>query len=146
MTMPSRIKIVEVGPRDGLQNESSPVSVAEKTKLISLLCDSGLQAIETGSFVSPRHVPQMADSAEVYAGLNKDNGVTYQVLVPNQRGYTDALAAGVKEIAVFAAVTETFSQKNIGCSIDESIKRFIDITGSAQQHGIKRLGGAPGGG
>ena len=140
MTMPSRVKIVEVGPRDGLQNESSPVSVSEKIKLITLLCESGLRVIETGSFVSPRHVPQMADSAAVYAGLNRDNGVTYQVLVPNQRGYTDAKAAGVTEIAVFAAVTESFSQKNIGCSIDESIKRFTDVTAKALQQGIKVRG------
>lgn len=138
--MPSRVKIVEVGPRDGLQNESSLISVGEKIKLIELLCASGLRVIETGSFVSPRHVPQMADSAAVYAGLNKNNGVAYQVLVPNQRGYTDARAAGVNEIAVFAAVTESFSQKNIGCSIAESIKRFTDITGDALQHGIKVRG------
>lgn len=137
MTMPSRVKIVEVGPRDGLQNESNPVSVGEKIKLIELLCASGLKVIETGSFVSPRHVPQMAESAAVYAGLQKDNGVSYQVLVPNQRGYADAQAAGVNEIAVFAAVTETFSQKNIGCSINESIDRFTDITSTALKQGIK---------
>ena len=140
MTIPSRVKIVEVGPRDGLQNESNPVSVDETIKLIELLCASGLSTIETGSFVSPRHVPQMADSAAVYAGLQKDNGVNYQVLVPNQRGYADAQAAGVSEIAVFAAVTETFSQKNIGCSVSESIKRFTDITATALQQGIKVRG------
>ena len=140
MNMPSRVKIVEVGPRDGLQNEKKPVSTTEKIKLIELLAASGLQVIETGSFVSPRHVPQMADSAAVYVALNHHNGVAYPVLVPNQRGYTDAKAAGVTEIAVFAAVTETFSQKNIGCGIDESIKRFTDITHHALQQGTRVRG------
>jgi len=140
MNMPSRVKIVEVGPRDGLQNESTPVAVKEKIKLIDLLCDSGLSVIETGSFVSAKHVPQMADSAAVYAGLNQNNKVTYQVLVPNKHGYSDAKAAGAKEIAVFAAATETFSQKNIACSVADSIERFTQLTADALDDGMRVRG------
>ncbi len=140
MNLPSRVKIVEVGPRDGLQNEKTTVTTAEKIKLIHLLAKSGLQAIEVGSFVSPKHVPQMADSAQVLSGLNKIDGVQYSFLVPNQKGFEIALDTGVSEIAVFAAASETFSQKNIACSIDESIDRFSDITGSAIEKGIKVRG------
>jgi hydroxymethylglutaryl-CoA lyase len=140
MNPPDHVKIVEVGPRDGLQNEKKPVSTSEKIKLINLLVESGLQAIEVGSFVSKKHVPQMADSAAVYAGLDKHKAIAYPVLVPNQRGYEDAQAAGVAEIAVFAAVSETFSQKNIGCSIDQSMERFAAITANALQQNIKVRG------
>lgn len=140
MNLPSRVKIVEVGPRDGLQNEKITVTTTEKIELIHLLADSGLQTIEVGSFVSPKHVPQMADSAQVFLGLNKTDNVQYQFLVPNQKGFEIALDAGVPEIAVFAAASETFSQKNIACSIDESIDRFSAITSNAIKKGIKVRG------
>jgi len=140
MTLPRSVKIVEVGPRDGLQNESTPVSAAVKIDLINRLSQSGLRVIESGAFVSPKWVPQMADTVEVYAGIDRRAGVTYPVLVPNERGMEDVLRAGVNEIAVFASASEPFSQKNINCSIDESLERFKPVLKLARDNQIKVRG------
>lgn len=136
MSLPSHVRLVEVGPRDGLQNEAQPISVADKVRLVDALSDAGLSYIEVGSFVSPKWVPQMAGSAEVFAQIQRKPGVTYGALAPNLRGFEDALAAGVKEVAVFAAASEAFSQRNINCSISESLERFAPIMAAAKQHGI----------
>ena len=124
---PSTVKIVEVGPRDGLQNEAKTISVADKIKYIQLLAEAGLTYIEAGAFVSPKWVPQMADTEHVLAALDLKGLVTYAVLVPNMKGMEAAIAAGVRDVAVFAAASESFSQKNINCSIDESIERFLPV-------------------
>ena len=128
--------MVEVGPRDGLQNEPDTVSTAVKRELIDRLSGAGLRAIEAGSFVSPKWVPQMADTAEVLAGINRKPGVSYGVLTPNMEGFDRALEAKADEVAVFAAASETFSQKNVNCSIDESIERFRPVTEAAGAAGI----------
>ena len=140
MTLPSHVRLVEVGPRDGLQNEANPISVADKVQLVDALSAAGLSYIEVGSFVSPKWVPQMAGSAEVFAQIQRKPGVTYGALAPNLRGFEDALAAGVKEVAVFAAASEAFSQRNINCSISESLERFAPIMAAAKQHGISVRG------
>ncbi|MBF6030273.1 hydroxymethylglutaryl-CoA lyase [Pseudomonas sp. P115] len=140
MPLPSHVRLVEVGPRDGLQNEALPISVADKVLLVDALSAAGLSYIEVGSFVSPKWVPQMAGSAEVFAQIQRKPGVTYGALVPNLRGFEDALAAGVKEVAVFAAASEAFSQRNINCSISESLERFAPIMAAAKQHGISVRG------
>ncbi|WP_448554410.1 hydroxymethylglutaryl-CoA lyase [Thalassotalea montiporae] len=140
MAMPSTVKLVEVGPRDGLQNEAQLISAADKIALINRLTDAGLSYIEAGSFVSPKWVPQMATSTEVCQGINKKAGVTYAALTPNLKGFEAALAAGVEEVAIFGAASEAFSQKNINCSISESIERFSPVVASAQAHGIKVRG------
>ncbi|WP_348747979.1 hydroxymethylglutaryl-CoA lyase [Pseudomonas rhodesiae] len=140
MTLPSHVRLVEVGPRDGLQNEANPISVADKVQLVDALSAAGLSYIEVGSFVSPKWVPQMAGSAEVFAQIQRKPGVTYGALAPNLRGFEDALAAGVKEVAVFAAASEAFSQRNINCSISESLERFAPIMAAAQQHGVSVRG------
>jgi hydroxymethylglutaryl-CoA lyase len=132
--------LVEVGPRDGLQNEAHPISVADKVQLVDALSAAGLSYIEVGSFVSPKWVPQMAGSAEVFAQIRRKSGVTYGALAPNLRGFEDALAAGVKEVAVFAAASEAFSQRNINCSISESLERFAPLMAAARQHGISVRG------
>jgi hydroxymethylglutaryl-CoA lyase len=134
------VRLVEVGPRDGLQNESRPVSVSDKLQLVHDLADAGVSYIEAGSFVSPKWVPQMAGSAELFAGIQRKDGVTYAALTPNLRGFEDALAAGVKEVAVFAAASESFSQRNINCSISESLDRFLPILEAARLHGISVRG------
>jgi hydroxymethylglutaryl-CoA lyase len=134
------VRLVEVGPRDGLQNESRPVSVSDKLQLVHDLADAGVSYIEAGSFVSPKWVPQMAGSAELFAGIRPRDGVTYAALAPNLRGFEDALAAGVKEVAVFAAASESFSQRNINCSISESLDRFLPIMEAARLHGISVRG------
>ena len=121
MILPKRVKIVEVGPRDGLQNEKTLVPAAVKTALIDRLSRTGLAAIEVTSFVSPKWVPQMADNVEVLSGITRKPGVAYPVLVPNLKGLEAALAADVKEIAVFASASELFSRNNINCSVAESI-------------------------
>ncbi len=131
MSLPQAVRIVEVGPRDGLQNEAVLVPAPVKRHLIQLLIDSGLKTIEVGSFVSPRWVPQMADTADILASLPRDNGVRYPVLVPNAQGMAAALAAGATEIAVFVAASESFSRKNINCSIDESFVRLIQVAETA---------------
>lgn len=138
--IPSHVRLVEVGPRDGLQNEAQPISVADKVQLVDALSAAGLSYIEVGSFVSPKWVPQMAGSAEVFAQIQRKPGVTYGALAPNLRGFEDALAAGVKEVAVFAAASEAFSQRNINCSISESLERFAPIMAAARQHGISVRG------
>jgi hydroxymethylglutaryl-CoA lyase len=140
MSLPQRVRMVEVGPRDGLQNESRPVSVSDKLQLVQDLADAGVSYIEAGSFVSPKWVPQMAGSAELFADIQPRDGVTYAALAPNLRGFEDALAAGVKEVAVFAAASESFSQRNINCSISESLDRFLPIMEAARLHGISVRG------
>ena len=117
MSFPERVKIVEVGPRDGLQNEAVTVPAETKVQLVEKLADAGVSVIEAGAFVSPKWVPQMATSAEVYRQISKRDGVSYPMLVPNLRGLELAHAAGVREVALFAATTESFSQKNTNCSI-----------------------------
>jgi hydroxymethylglutaryl-CoA lyase len=140
MRLPKYVKIVEVGPRDGLQGESLFVPTAVKIELIDRLSASGLSAIEATSFVSPKWVPQMADSARVMAGITRRPGVSYPVLVPNLNGFEAAVAAGATEVAVFGAASETFSQKNINCSIAESLERFAEVTAAARQKGIRVRG------
>ena len=140
MRLPPRVKVVEVGPRDGLQNEPESVSTAQKVELIDRLADAGFTVIESGSFVSPKWVPKMADTAAVLAGIMRRPGVSYPVLVPNMKGLEGALAAGVTEIAVFGAASETFSQKNINCSIAESLDRFAPVCESALAHGLRVRG------
>lgn len=140
MSLPSHVRLVEVGPRDGLQNEAQPISVADKVQLVDALSAAGLGYIEVGSFVSPKWVPQMAGSAEVFAQIQRKPDVVYGALAPNLRGFEDALAAGVKEVAVFAAASEAFSQRNINCSISESLERFAPIMAAAQQQGVSVRG------
>ena len=135
MSLPKAVRIVEVGPRDGLQNESVSLDVATKIDLIHGLADAGLQTIEAGSFVSPKWVPQMAGSDEVFKQLNPSHA-TYTALTPNMRGLERAIECNVKEIAVFAAASEAFSQKNINCSIDESLEKFKAVTQKAKEHNI----------
>lgn len=141
--MTRQIRIVEVGPRDGLQNEKEVVSTATKLELIERLAQTGLRDIEAASFVSPKWVPQMADHAEIMAGLpsaERYPGVNYPVLTPNMKGFEAAVAAGAKEVAVFAAASEGFSQKNINCSIAESIERFLPVFEEARRLGIRVRG------
>lgn len=140
MSLPKHVRLVEVGPRDGLQNEAQPISVADKVRLVDDLTEAGLAYIEVGSFVSPKWVPQMAGSAEVFAGIHQRPGVTYAALAPNLRGFEDATAAGVKEVAVFAAASEAFSQRNINCSISDSLKRFEPIMEAARNHDVRVRG------
>lgn len=136
MNLPKHVKIVEVGPRDGLQNEKQAIDTATKVELIARLGASGLKTIEATAFVSPKWVPQMADNAEVMRQITRLDGVTYPVLTPNLKGLEAALATGVTEVAVFAAASEAFSQKNINCSISESIERFVPVIESAREHGV----------
>ncbi|WP_330211971.1 hydroxymethylglutaryl-CoA lyase [Pseudomonas sp. Z18(2022)] len=140
MNMPSHVRIVEVGPRDGLQNERNPIEVSQKIRLVDDLSAAGLEHIEVGSFVSPKWVPQMAGSAEVFAGIGRKPGITYAALTPNRRGFEAAMAAGVTEVAVFAAASESFSQRNINCSIAESLSRFVPIMDAARLHGVRVRG------
>ncbi|WP_341523853.1 hydroxymethylglutaryl-CoA lyase [Pseudomonas sp. G.S.17] len=140
MSLPKKVRLVEVGPRDGLQNEAQPISVADKVRLVDDLSATGLSYIEVGAFVSAKWVPQMAGSAEVFAQIQRNDAITYAALAPNWRGFEDALAAGVKEVAVFAAASEAFSQRNINCSISESLERFAPIMEAARLHGIKVRG------
>ena len=135
--IPSRVTLVEVGPRDGLQNEAQPVTAAHKVELVHLLQAAGLREIEVTSFVSPKWVPQMADNAVVMAGVQRQPGVRYSVLTPNLKGFEAALLTRPDEIVVFAAATEAFSQRNINCSIEESIERFRPVVQAAHAHGIK---------
>ena len=140
MTLPTSVRLVEVGPRDGLQNEKQPIAVADKVRLVDDLTAAGLGYIEVGSFVSPKWVPQMAGSAEVFAGIRQKAGVTYAALAPNLKGFEAALESKVKEVAVFAAASEAFSQKNINCSIKESLERFVPVMDAAREHGIRVRG------
>ncbi len=132
MALPRKVKIVEVGPRDGLQNEKQPIATDVKVALIDRLSATGLAAIEATAFVSPKWVPQMADNAQVMARIHRLPGVAYPVLVPNLRGFEAALAAGAEEVAVFGAASEAFSQKNTNCSIDESLARFEPVLDAAK--------------
>lgn len=138
--MPESVRIVEVSPRDGLQNEKQMVSTETKLELIRLLAAAGLRTIETTSFVSLKWVPQMADHAEIMAGLPRDSGVSFPVLVPNLRGYEAAVAAGAREVAVFAAASETFSQRNINCTIAESLERFEPVFSAAKSANVRVRG------
>jgi len=131
MSLPKKVRIVEVGPRDGLQNEPQPISAPVKIELIERLADAGIRYIEAGSFVNPQWVPQMAGSDEVFQGITHKPGVTYAALTPNLKGFERALASGATEVAIFAAASETFSQKNINCSIDESLDRFAPVMAAA---------------
>jgi hydroxymethylglutaryl-CoA lyase len=140
MTLPSKVRIVEVGPRDGLQNEKTPVSSKVKVELIRRLGAAGLKSIEATAFVSPKWVPQMADNADVFAAIEKRPDVSYPVLTPNMKGFEAALAAGAKEVAVFGAASESFSQKNINCSIAESLDRFRPIVEAAKAADVRVRG------
>ena len=140
MTIPSCVRIVDVGPRDGLQNEKGIIAADVKVGLIDRLSDAGLPAIEAASFVSPKWVPQMADGAEVMARIRRKPGVVYAALVPNMKGFESALAAKVEEVAVFASASEAFSQRNINASIAESLERFGPVVAAAREHGIRVRG------
>ncbi|HIP79009.1 MAG TPA: hydroxymethylglutaryl-CoA lyase [Kiloniellaceae bacterium] len=140
MAFPKSVEVVEVGPRDGLQNEAAALPTAVKVALIERLAEAGCPVVEAGAFVSPKWVPQMADTAEVLAALKKRPGVRYPVLVPNEKGLERALAAGVEEIAVFAAASESFSQRNINCSIAESLERFRPVAAAAKAQGLRLRG------
>lgn len=140
MSLAKRVKMVEVGPRDGLQNEANSLDIATRVEFINRLSLSGLQAIEVGSFVRADRIPQMRGTAGVYQGITKVEGISYPVLVPNARGLEAALSAGVKEIAVFASASEAFSQNNINCSIDESLDRFSALAPLAQREGLRIRG------
>ena len=139
-TLPSRVTLVDVGPRDGLQNERQPVAAAHKIELVHRLQAAGLREIEVTSFVSPKWVPQMADNAEVMAGIQRKAGVRYGVLVPNTKGLEAALPTRPDEVVVFAAATEAFSQRNLNCSIEESIERFAPVVAGAKAAGLKVRG------
>jgi hydroxymethylglutaryl-CoA lyase len=140
MPLPKKVRIVEVGPRDGLQNEKQPVPTAIKIELIDRLAACGLTAIEATAFVSPKWVPQMADAAAVMQGIERRAGVSYPVLVPNEKGLDAALAAGATEAAIFAAASEAFSQKNINCTIGESLERFKPVLARAKEAKLKVRG------
>jgi isopropylmalate/homocitrate/citramalate synthase len=138
--LPQRVRLVEVGPRDGLQNEPQMVPAAVKIALIDLLTAAGCPAIEATSFVSPKWVPQMADAAEVLAGIRRRDGVRYPVLTPNVKGFEAAIAAGADEVAVFVAATEAFSQRNINCTIAESLARTEPVFAAARARGVRVRG------
>lgn len=139
-SLPSRVTLVDVGPRDGLQNESQPVPAAAKIELVHGLQDAGICEIEVTSFVSPKWIPQMADNTEVMAGIRRKAGVRYAVLVPNLQGLQAALPTLPDEIVVFAAATEAFSQRNINCSIEQSIERFVPVVAAAHAAGLRVRG------
>ncbi|MDO5666625.1 MAG: hydroxymethylglutaryl-CoA lyase [Alcaligenaceae bacterium] len=136
MDYPKKVTIVEVGPRDGLQNEKEFVPTASKIELVNRLVDAGAPKIEAASFVSPKWVPQMADAAEVMQGIERKDGVVYAALTPNVRGLEGALENGAGEVVIFGAASEAFSQKNINCSIAESIERFVEVARLAKQAGV----------
>jgi hydroxymethylglutaryl-CoA lyase len=140
MGLPPTVKLVEVGPRDGLQNERASVPTAIKIELIERLADAGLPVVEATAFVSPKWIPQMADSADVLAGLERKPGVAYPVLVPNLKGFEAAVAAGAEEFAVFGAASESFSRKNTNCSIAESFERFNPVVEAARARGLRVRG------
>ncbi|XP_003746246.1 hydroxymethylglutaryl-CoA lyase, mitochondrial [Galendromus occidentalis] len=137
---PKFVRIVEVGPRDGLQNEKQIVPTDVKIQFVNLLSKTGLKCIETTAFVSPKWVPQMSDSSEVFKGIDKIDGVSYPVLVPNVQGLQSSLQAGVREIAAFGAASEAFSKKNINCSIAESLKRIETVIEEAKKHDLRIRG------
>jgi hydroxymethylglutaryl-CoA lyase len=135
-TARTQVRIVEVGPRDGLQNEAEPIAVADRIELVNQLSRAGFKTIETGSFVSPKWIPQMAASHEVFRGIERIDGTRYTALTPNMKGLEGAIAAGSDEVAVFASATESFSQKNINCSIKESLERFTPVMAEAQRQNL----------
>lgn len=135
-SLPSRVKIVEVGPRDGLQNEKLQISAEDKIALIEKLSNAGVSYIESGSFVSPKWVPQMATSTDVFNGIKRKENVTYAALTPNMKGFEAAMAVNASEVAIFGAASEAFSQKNINCSIEESLQRFEPIMAAAKAANI----------
>ncbi|HEY0589451.1 MAG TPA: hydroxymethylglutaryl-CoA lyase [Pseudoduganella sp.] len=137
MSLPKKVKIVEVGPRDGLQNEKGDVPAEVKIELVNRLTEAGFPNIEAASFVSPKWVPQMATSKEVMAGITRKPGVIYSALTPNMQGFEAALAAGADEVVIFGAASETFSQKNINCTIAESIERFVPVAKAAKDAGLR---------
>lgn len=134
------VRIVEVGPRDGLQNEKTIIATADKIELIDRLSQTGLRSIEATSFVSPKWIPQLADAADVFAGIDRKPGVSYPVLVPNEKGYERARAAGAEEVAVFTAASEAFNRQNINAGIDESIERFRPVLERARADGVRVRG------
>ena len=136
LRLPSRVRVVEVGPRDGLQNESSVVPTAAKARFVEMLADAGFAEIEVSSFVNPRKVPQLADAEELFALLKPGRSVRYSALVPNQRGLERALASGVRAIAFFTAASETFTQRNIGMTVAESLSVFRSLMPAARDHGL----------
>ena len=138
--LPAAVRIVEVGPRDGLQNEKHIVATADKVELINRLSATGLRSIEATSFVSPKWVPQLADAAEVFSTIERRPGVSYPVLVPNEAGYERARAVGADEIAVFTAASEAFNRRNINASIDESLRRFEPVLARAREDGVRVRG------
>ncbi|MDT0499531.1 MULTISPECIES: hydroxymethylglutaryl-CoA lyase [unclassified Halomonas] len=140
MTFPKQVRLVEVGPRDGLQNESTPIATDTKLELIDRLGAAGIRYIEAASFVSPKWVPQMADHREVMADLKRRDGVTYAALAPNLKGLEAALECGVEEVAVFGAASEAFSQKNINCSVAESLARFEPVLERTREAGVRVRG------
>ncbi|MEQ9042660.1 MAG: hydroxymethylglutaryl-CoA lyase [Alphaproteobacteria bacterium] len=137
MALPKYVKMIEVGPRDGIQNERNTVPTAIKVAFIDRLSQTGLKQIEIGSFVSPKAIPQMVDTRDVIAQIRKVPGVVYSTLVPNMKGFEQALEAGIEEIEIFGAVSEIFTQKNINCSIAESLDRFAPVCEAAKKHGIR---------
>jgi hydroxymethylglutaryl-CoA lyase len=138
--LPSKVRIVEVGPRDGLQNEKQEVPTKVKLELIERLADAGLRAVEATAFVSPKWIPQMADHTEVLEGIRRKPGVSYPVLTPNLKGFEAARAAGATEVAIFGAASESFSKKNINCSIAESLERFRPVAEAASAAKVKVRG------
>ncbi len=141
MAFPTHVRIVEVGPRDGLQNESGPVIATDiKVAFINKLADAGLTHIEAASFVSPKWVPQMGDATQVMANISRQPGVSYAALTPNMKGLEGAIAANVDEVAVFSAASESFTRKNINCSIAESLERFVPVIEEAKKHNIRIRG------
>jgi hydroxymethylglutaryl-CoA lyase len=138
--MNDAVRIVEVGPRDGLQNEKTIIGAADKIRLINQLSQCGYQSIEATSFVSPKWIPQLADAAEVFSGIDKLPGISYPVLVPNLQGYERARTVGATEVAIFTAASEAFNQKNINASIDESIERFMPVLEQSKKDGVKVRG------
>jgi len=138
--LPKAVKLVDVGPRDGLQNEAKSVPAEAKIAFIERLADAGIKSVEAGAFVSPKWVPQMADTAQVLAGLKRKAGTHYPVLVPNMKGFEAAVASNVEEIAVFGAASESFSQKNINCSIADSLERFAPVVAAAKDKAIRVRG------
>ncbi|WP_339936730.1 hydroxymethylglutaryl-CoA lyase [Undibacterium luofuense] len=139
-TLPEYVKLVEVGPRDGLQNEKEAIPAEVKIELVNRLSNAGFANIEAASFVSPKWVPQMATSAEVMAGITRREGTIYSALTPNMKGFEAALAAGAAEVVIFSSASEAFAQKNINCSIEESIARFQDVAAAAKANSIRLRG------
>ncbi|MBS1269437.1 MAG: 3-hydroxy-3-isohexenylglutaryl-CoA/hydroxy-methylglutaryl-CoA lyase [Gammaproteobacteria bacterium] len=140
LTLPKSVRMFEVGPRDGLQNEPTVIPTDTKIELIDMLSETGLETIEVGSFVSPKWVPQMSDTEAVLKGIHRKAGIIYPVLTPNMKGFEAAVKAGAREVAVFGAATEGFSQKNINCSIAESLERFTSVCGAAKEQNIRVRG------